>query len=378
MLANFPILKNGIVYLDSAATSQKPQSVIDSIVDYYNNYNSNVHRGAHKMSALATSKYEEVRMKVAKLIGCEKSKVVFTKGTTDAINLVANSYRGKTILVSEMEHHSNIVPWQLAGCKLKVIPVNDNGELIFDNGLLEGVDLVAVTHISNTTGVVNDVKSLIDAAHGLGVKVLIDGAQAIPHTKVDVSLLDCDYYAFSGHKMYGPTGVGILYVKDSSSLVPYQGGGSMISDVSFSKTTYADAPHKFEAGTPNIAGIIGLGSAIDFINSVGYSEISSIENNVHKYALEKLSSIDGLKIIGKSGAPVISFVISDMHHADVSAILDKCGIAVRSGHHCTLPLMRRFGLTGTVRASFAVYNTVSDVDKLIDGIIKAKEMLVKA
>jgi cysteine desulfurase/selenocysteine lyase len=394
---DFPILSrkvNGkpLVYFDNAASSQKPQSVIDATDKYYSYENANIHRGVHTLSQEATSAYEVVREKVRAFINADKShEIIFTKGTTDSINLVAFSFgrthvnEGDEVLISAMEHHSNIVPWQMIceekKAKLKVIPINDNGELMMDEFrklLSKKTKIVAITHISNSLGTVNPVKEIIAAAHEKGIPVLIDGAQAIHHTAVDVKDLDCDFYAFSAHKMYGPTGVGVLYGKEEllNSIPPYQGGGDMIKTVTFEKTTYNELPHKFEAGTPNIAGGIAFGAAIDYINSLGIENIAAYEQELTEYALEQLNTVPGIKFIGnaKERASVISFLLDNIHPYDAGVILDKMGIAVRTGHHCTQPLMDRFKIPGTVRASFAFYNTKEEVDVLVRGLHKVIDM----
>ena len=394
---DFPILSrkvNGkpLVYFDNAATSQKPQSVIDATNKYYSYENANIHRGVHSLSQEATSAYEVVREKVRAFINADKAyEIIFTKGTTDSINLVAFSFgrthigEGDEVLISTMEHHSNIVPWQML-CEekkatLKVIPINDTGELMMDEFrklLSKKTKLVAVAHISNSLGTVNPVKEIIVAAHEKNIPVLIDGAQAIHHTKVDVKELDCDFYAFSAHKMYGPTGVGVLYGKEEllNSIPPYQGGGDMIKTVTFEKTTYNELPHKFEAGTPNIAGGIAFGAAIDYINSLGVENIAAYETELTEYALEQLNTVPGIQFIGKAKerASVISFLLEGIHPYDAGVILDKMGIAVRTGHHCTQPLMDRFGIPGTVRASFSFYNTKEEVDTLVKGLHKVIDM----
>lgn len=395
--ADFPILDqkvNGkpLVYFDNAATSQKPQVVIDAIADYYKHINSNIHRGVHALSQLATDAYEISRQKIQHHINAKHShEVLFTTGTTHGINLVASGFsnfvkEGDKIMVSAMEHHSNIVPWQMlcerAGATLVVIPMNDKGELIleeFDKLLDERVKLVAVNHISNSLGTINPVKYIIDKAHSVAAAVLIDGAQAAPHLKPDVQELDCDFYTFSGHKACGPTGSGILYGKEEwlNKLPPYQGGGEMIKEVRFEKSTWADLPHKFEAGTPNIAGGIVLGTAIDYLNNVGLDNIMAYEQELLQYGTEKLAEIEGLKFIGtaEKKASVISFNIEGIHPYDIGAIVDKMGIAVRTGHHCTQPVMDFFNVPGTVRASFAFYNTKEEIDALAAAVVKAKNML---
>ena len=395
--ADFPILEqtvNGrpLVYFDNAATSQKPQVVIDAIAKYYTEINSNIHRGVHALSQLATDAYEASRQKIQKHLNAKHAhEVLFTAGTTHGINLVANGFTqfvkaGDEVMVSALEHHSNIVPWQMlcerTGAKLTVIPMNESGELVmeeFDKLLTDKTKIVAVNHISNALGTVNPIKYIIDKAHAVGAAVLIDGAQAAPHLKPDVQELDCDFYTFSGHKACGPTGTGILYGKEEwlNKLPPYQGGGEMIKDVTFEKTTYAELPHKFEAGTPNIAGGIVLGVAIDYLNSIGLDNIAAYEQELLEYGTVKLLEIEGLKIIGTAEhkTSVISFMIEGLHPYDVGAILDKMGIAVRTGNHCTQPVMQFFGIPGTIRASFAFYNTKEEIDALVTGLKKAQMML---
>jgi cysteine desulfurase/selenocysteine lyase len=395
--ADFPILNqkvNGkpLVYFDNGATSQKPQVVIDAIVDYYSRYNANIHRGVHKLSQLATDAYEQSRGKIQKHINAKQTyEVLFTSGTTHAINAVANGFAsllkaGDEVLVSALEHHSNIVPWQMlcerTGATLRVIPMNEKGELIlseFDKLLSDKTKIVTVNHISNALGTINPIKYMIDKAHEVGAAVLIDGAQAVPHLKPDVQALDCDFYVFSGHKICGPTGIGILYGKEEwlRKLPPYQGGGEMIATVSFEKTTYADLPHKFEAGTPNIEGGIVLGTAIDYLNEIGFENIAKYENELLEYATEKLLQIVGLKIYGtaKEKTSVISFNIDGIHPYDVGTIIDKLGIAVRTGHHCAQPIMDFYKIPGTIRASFAFYNTKDEIDLMIEALKKAQMML---
>jgi cysteine desulfurase/selenocysteine lyase len=395
--AEFPILTqkvNGkpLVYFDNGATSQKPQIVIDAIAKYYQEINANIHRGVHTLSQLATDAYEISRGKVQQHINAKFAhEVLFTSGTTHGINLVSNGFAsilksGDEVLVSSLEHHSNIVPWQMlcekTGAVLKVIPINENGELIleaFDALLSEKTKVVTVNHISNALGIINPIKYIIEKAHAVGAAVLIDGAQAVPHLKPDVQDLDCDFYAFSGHKMCGPTGTGILYGKEAwlNKLPPYQGGGEMIKEVTFEKTTYADLPHKFEAGTPNIAGGIVLGTAIDYLNNIGFENIQEYENELLRYATEKLLEIEGLKIYGtgKNKASVISFNIDGIHPYDVGSIVDKLGIAVRTGHHCAQPIMNFFCIPGTIRASFSFYNTKEEIDLMVEAVKKAKTML---
>jgi len=395
--ADFPILTqtvNGkpLVYFDNAATSQKPQVVIDAISHYYSTINANIHRGVHALSQLATDAYEVSRQTIQKHINAKHAyEVLFTSGTTHGINLVANGFgkfvkAGDEVMVSAMEHHSNIVPWQMlcerTGANLTVIPMNDKGELImeeFEKLLSEKTKIVAVNHISNSLGTINPVELIIQKAHAVGAAVLIDGAQAAPHLKFDVQVLDCDFYAFSGHKTCGPTGTGILYGKEEwlNKLPPYQGGGEMIKEVTFAKTTYADLPHKFEAGTPNIAGGIVLGTAIDYLNSIGFDAIQAYEQELLEYGTQKLSEIDGLKLIGTAAhkTSVVSFNLQGIHPYDVGAIVDKMGIAVRTGHHCTQPVMDAFCIPGTVRASFAFYNTKEEIDALVTAVLKAQRML---
>jgi cysteine desulfurase/selenocysteine lyase len=395
--ADFPILTqkvNGkpLVYFDNGATSQKPQLVIDAISKYYEEINANIHRGVHTLSQLATDAYEASRGKIQNHINAKFAhEVLFTSGTTFGINLVANGFAsilkpGDEVLVSALEHHSNIVPWQMlcekTGATLKVIPMNDKGELImaeYDKLLSDKTKIVTVNHISNALGTVNPVKYMIDKAHEYGAAVLIDGAQAVPHVKPDVQALDCDFYVFSGHKMCGPTGVGILYGKESwlNKLPPYQGGGEMIKEVTFEKTTYAELPHKFEAGTPNIAGGIVLGTAVDYMNSVGFENIQKQELELLKYGTQRLLEIEGLKIYGTAATKtsVISFNIEGIHPYDIGTIIDKLGIAVRTGHHCAQPIMNYFKIPGTIRASFSFYNTKEEIDAMVEAIKRAKTML---
>ena len=395
--AQFPTLHqkvNGkeLVYFDNAASSQKPQVVIDALTYYYNNDNANVHRGVHYLSQEATDKFENTRKSVRRFINAKNScEIIFTKGTTDSINLVANGYRsilnkGDEIIISEMEHHSNIVPWQtcckLSGATLKVIPILDDGDLdmeIFENLLSEKTKLVAITHISNALGTINPIKEIITATHKADAKIMIDGAQAAPHKSVDVQELDVDYYCFSAHKMYGPTGVGILYGKEVllNQLPPYQGGGEMIKEVNFEKTTYADLPHKFEAGTPNIAGVIAFKASLDFITGLGIKNMAKHENNLLQYTIEKLSKISGIQFIGeaKKRAALVSFNIKDLHAYDIGVLLDKMGIAIRTGHHCAQPIMEYYKIPGTARMSFAIYNTKQEIDNCITAIKKAQTML---
>lgn len=395
--ADFPILTqkvNGkpLVYFDNAATSQKPQIVLDAISEYYSEINANIHRGVHKLSQLATDAYEQSREKIRQHINAKHAyEVLFTSGTTHGVNLVASGFAsilkpGDEVVVSALEHHSNIVPWQMlcerTGAVLKVIPMNPDGELIMDGFvklLSEKTKIVAVNHISNALGTVNPIKFIIAKAHEVGAAVFIDGAQAAPHLKPDVQDLDCDFYAFSGHKICGPTGTGILYGKEEwlEKLPPYQGGGEMIKEVTFEKTTYAGLPHKFEAGTPHIEGGIVLGTAIDYLNSIGFGNIQQYEHELLEYGTNKLLEIEGLKIFGtsKDKTSVISFNLDGIHPYDVGAITDKMGIAVRTGHHCAQPIMNFFGIPGTVRASFAFYNTKEEIDALAAAVKKAQLML---
>ncbi|WP_417855823.1 aminotransferase class V-fold PLP-dependent enzyme [Xanthomarina gelatinilytica] len=398
---DFPILSRKVhgkplVYLDNGATSQTPIQVIDVIVDYYSNYNANIHRGVHNLSQEATDKYEEARHKIQNHFNAKHAhEIIMTSGTTESINLVAHGFaslldKDDEIMVSALEHHSNIVPWQMlcekTGAVLKVIPMNDKGELVmteYSKLLSNKTKLVFVNHISNALGTINPIELIIEKAHQVGAAVLIDGAQACPHVKPDVQALDVDFYVASAHKMCGPTGVGMLYGKESwlNKLPPYQGGGEMIADVTFEKTTYAGLPHKFEAGTPNISGGIAFGAAIDYLNAIGFDNIAAYEHELLEYATEKLLEIEGLKIYGPNNSglqnktSVISFNIEGIHPYDIGTILDKLGIAVRTGHHCAQPIMTYFKIPGTVRASFAFYNTKEEVDILVAGVKKAKMML---
>ena len=394
---DFPILKrkvNGypLVYFDNAATSQTPTPVIEAIVDYYSNYNANIHRGVHALSQEATDKYEAARIKIQKHFNAEKShEIIFTSGTTHGINLVANGFgkflkEGDEMIVSALEHHSNIVPWQMlcerTGAILKVIPMDLNGELVyseFEKLVTDRTKMVFCNHVSNALGTVNPIEKIIKKAHSVGAAVLIDGAQAAPHLQADVQALDADFYVASAHKMCGPTGVGMLYGKEEwlEKLPPYQGGGEMIATVSFEKTTYAGLPHKFEAGTPNICGGIAFGAALDYMHQIGFSEIAHFEEELLQYATKKLKEIDGLKIYGeaKEKTAVISFNIEGLHPYDIGTLLDKMGIAVRTGHHCAQPIMDFFKIPGTVRASFAFYNTFEEIDRMVEGVKKAKMML---
>lgn len=394
--ADFPILSqkvNGkpLVYFDNGATSQKPQVVLDAITKYYTEINANIHRGVHTLSQLATDAYEASRKKIQSHINAKFAhEVLFTSGTTHGINLVANGFAsvlkpGDEVLVSALEHHSNIVPWQMlcekTGAILKVIPMDENGALImseYDKLLSDKTKIVTVNHISNALGVINPIQYMIDKAHEVGSAILIDGAQATPHLKPDVQALDCDFYVFSGHKICGPTGTGILYGKEDwlNKLPPYQGGGEMIKEVTFEKTIYADLPHKFEAGTPNIAGGIVLGVAIDYLNEVGFENIQKQEKELLDYGTKRLLEIEGLKIYGTSKkTSVISFNIDGIHPYDIGTIIDKQGIAVRTGHHCAQPIMNFFCIPGTVRASFSFYNTKEEIDLMVEAVKKAQRML---
>jgi len=395
--ADFPILKrkvNGkpLVYFDNAATSQKPKVVIDAIVNYYSNYNANIHRGVHTLSQEATVAYEQARQKIRSHFNAKHShEIIFTSGTTHSINLVATGFtsflkKGDEVIVSTLEHHSNIVPWQMlcerTGAILKVIPINEEGELLmdnYDNLLSNKTKLVFVNHISNALGTINPIEKIIKKAHDVGAAVLIDGAQACPHIKPDVQELDVDFYVASAHKMCGPTGIGMLYGKEEwlNKLPPYQGGGEMIKEVTFEKTTYADLPHKFEAGTPNIAGGIAFGVAIDYLNTIGFDNIADYEKELLDYGTKKLLAIEGLRIYGTSPykTSVISFNIEELHPYDIGSIIDKLGIAVRTGHHCAQPIMDFYKIPGTVRASFSFYNTKEEIDKLAEALQKAKKML---
>lgn len=396
---DFPILKRlvnnkPLVYLDNAATSQKPQSVIDAITNYYKYENANIHRGLHFLSELATEAYEGARLKVKEFVNAMSvSEIIFVRGTTEGINLVANSLcrmghfnDGDEIIISHMEHHSNIVPWQLLcnrkKLKLKVVPVNDKGEFIFDEFekmLSEKTKFVSIVQISNALGTINPIKEIVKKAHEYNVPVLVDGAQAVPHTKVDVQDLDCDFYAFSGHKVFGPTGIGVLYGKTEylDKMPPFQGGGDMIREVTFEETTFDDLPQKFEAGTPNIVGGIALGVAIDYLTSFNFTDIAKHEDSLLKYTTSKLKEIEGLRIIGTSEkkASVVSFVIDGIHPYDIGTIIDTDGIAIRTGHHCTMPLIKRFNLPATARASFSMYNKIEEVDLLYNALLKVKKMI---
>lgn len=393
---DFPILKKLIhgkplCYLDNAATTQKPLQVINTLTEYYTTVNSNIHRGVHTLSERATAAFEEARMKVKDFINAKSEKeIIFTRGTTESINLVANSFgrqnitAGDEIILTEMEHHSNIVPWQLIASEknavIKVVPITDSGELIieeFEKLITERTKIISVVYVSNSLGTINPAEKIIQIAHNHGIPVLLDAAQAVSHFHVDVQKLDCDFFAFSGHKLYGPTGIGVLYGKEKllEQMPPFMGGGDMISKVTFKKTTYNELPFKFEAGTSNIADAIGLGAAVDYVNSIGLDSISKYEKNILDYATGKLSRVEGLRIIGTAPmkSSVISFILKNVHPHDVGTFLDFEGIAVRTGHHCTQPLMDRFKIPATSRASFAMYNTLEEVDILVQGIKKVIE-----
>ncbi len=397
--SDFPILKKEVygkplAYLDNAATTQKPEVVIDAISRYYAGENANVHRGVHFLSELATASYESARQKVASFINARSTKeIVFVRGATEAINLVASSWggmnlgRGDEVLISEMEHHSNIVPWQLlceqVGAKLVVVPINDAGEIIIEEyEKLLGPDtkIVALAHLSNALGTINPVKEMIDLAHRHEVPVLLDGAQAIAHMKVDVQELDVDFYVFSAHKMYGPTGIGALYAREEllEAMPPYQGGGDMISMVSFKKTRYNVLPYKFEAGTPNIAGVIGFGAAIDYLTDINPDEIAAHEASLLSYATRQAEDVPGMRLIGTAAhkASILSFVLEGIHPHDLGTILDRQGIAIRAGHHCAMPVMEHFGVPATTRASFAAYNTSQEVDRLFAGLHRARKVFL--
>ena len=396
--ADFPLLKEieekrNMVFLDSAASSQKPKMVIDAIRDYYETFNANVHRGVYQLSQEATDAFEESRKKIAQYINAAQAyEVIFTKGTTESINLVAQSFgqkfikKGDVILVSEMEHHANIVPWQLlcerTGAILEVIPLLENGTLdldVFEKKIAQGVKLLSIVQVSNALGTVNPVKEMVKKAHSFGVPVLIDGAQSITHLEIDVQDLDADFFVFSGHKLFGPTGVGVLYGKEKwlNELPPYQGGGEMIKTVTFKQSTWADLPHRFEAGTPNIAGVVGMGKGIDYLQSLHTNYLIRHEAELLKYATENLKEIDGLRIYGEAPykTGVISFLLANHHPYDVGVLLDQMGVAVRTGHHCAQPIMDFYGIPGTIRASISIYNNHSDIDRLVQGVKKAAKML---
>lgn len=388
-----PVYDTTVAYLDNAATAQKPRAVMDRISRYYEMENANVHRGVHLMSQVATNAYEGARADIGAFIGVEDvGEIVFTRGTTEAINLVASSWGrmhlhpGSNVVVTEMEHHSNIVPWQLicqeTGASLRVVRVTDEGEIDYEDyerALAEGAAIVSVVHVSNTLGTINPVERMIDDAHRMGIPVLVDGAQAVPHGPVDVKALGCDFYCFSSHKLFGPTGVGVLYGKREllESMPPWQGGGDMIEEVDFGGTTYNHLPHKFEAGTPHIAGVVGLAAAIEYVESIGFDTIGRLEADLLAYANERLGTIPGIRFVGtaRRKAAVVSFLVGDTHPYDVGSILDRLGVAVRTGHHCTQPLMKRLGIPGTVRASMAFYNTRGEVDRLAEGVERAAAML---
>ena len=395
--ADFPILARTVygkplVYLDNGATTQKPRCVVDAITDEYYSVNANVHRGVHFLSQQATELHEASRETVRRFINARSTnEIVFTRGTTESINLLASSFgeaflgEGDEVIVSTMEHHSNIVPWQLLqmrkGIKLRVIPINDCGELLLDEYerlFTERTRIVCVTHVSNVLGTVNPVKDMIATAHAHGVPVLVDGAQSIPHMPVDVQALDADFYVFSGHKVYGPTGVGVLYGKEEwlDKLPPYQGGGEMIQHVSFERTTFNELPFKFEAGTPDYIGTTGLARALDYVTTLGMDRIAAYEHDLTEYATRRLKEIPGMRIFGESAekGSVISFLVGDIHHFDMGTLLDRLGIAVRTGHHCAQPLMQRLGIEGTVRASFALYNTKEEIDALVAGVERVSRM----
>jgi len=394
---DFPILLQKVhgkplVYLDNAATSQKPQAVIEALNRYYTTENSNIHRGVHWLSEVATKEYEAARDKIKEFINAsDRREVVFVRGTTEAINLVAQSYgrtfikKGDEILISAMEHHSNIVPWQIlceqVGARLRVIPINHDGELLMDEFrelITERTRLVSVAHVSNALGTINPIREIVEEAHRRGVPVLVDGAQAVPHVKVDVRELGCDFYAFSGHKLFGPTGVGVLYgrAKLLEAMPPYQGGGDMISLVTFEKTHYNVLPYKFEAGTPHIAGGIGLGAAVDYIRGIGLEAIEAYESRLLAYATEALGTVPALRMVGtaRRKAGVLSFVVGQIHAHDIGTILDQEGVAIRTGHHCAMPVMQRFGVPATARASLAFYNTQEEIDILVASLHKAIEI----
>ena len=396
---DFPILNeviNGkpLVYFDNAATTQKPTSVLNALMGYYEHYNANIHRGIHHLAEKATSAFEASRQKIQQFLNAQHVyEIIFTYGTTDAINLVAQTYgrkflkAGDEIIISTMEHHSNIVPWQMLceenGCVLRVIPVSDAGELLMDEYekmLSERTKFVSVVHVSNSLGTINPVREIVEKAHAVGAKVLLDGAQATSHLEIDVQALDCDFYVFSLHKLYGPTGMGVLYGKESilNAMPPYRGGGEMIKDVTFEKTTYNELPYKFEAGTPNIADVVAAKTAIEYAENLGRTNVAAYENELLVYATDALNDIEGLQIIGKAKEKigVVSFVMGGIHPQDVGVILDQQGIAIRTGHHCTQPLMQRFQIPGTSRASFAVYNTTDEIDALVKGLHKVKKMML--
>ncbi len=398
--SDFPILNEAVngkslVYFDNAATTQKPSVVINALTDYYGHYNANIHRGLHALAEKATFAFENSRHSLQRFLNAALvEEIIFTYGTTDGINLVAQTFgrrflgQGDEIIISTLEHHSNIVPWQMLceerGCVLRVIPINEQGELRMDEYekmLSERTKLVSVVHVSNSLGTINPVKTIIEKAHAVGAKVLIDGAQATSHMEVDVQALDCDFYVFSLHKLYGPTGLGVLYGKKAilDAMPPYRGGGEMIKEVTFEKTTYNDLPYKFEAGTPNIADVVAALTAVQYVDELGKTNMAAYENELLRYATEQLGDIDGLRIVGQAAEKisVVSFVLAGIHPQDIGTILDQQGIAIRTGHHCTQPLMNRLGLpSGTARASFAVYNTFAEIDKLVQGIRKVQKMML--
>ncbi|WP_234445864.1 aminotransferase class V-fold PLP-dependent enzyme [Carboxylicivirga marina] len=394
---DFPILQEKVhgkplVYFDNAATTHKPQVVIDAVSEVYQKYNSNIHRGVHHLSNVCTQAHENARIKVQQFINATHShEIIFTRGTTESINLLASSFsdtflkEGDEVLVSQLEHHSNIVPWQLLekrkGIKLRYIPINERGELILDNidELINSrTKLVSIAHISNALGTINPIKEIIEIAHSKDIPVLIDGAQSVQHLEVDVQELDCDFYVFSGHKLYAPTGIGVLYGKEAwlNIMEPYQGGGEMIKTVSFEGTTFNELPFKFEAGTPDFSGSVGLGAAIDYVLSIGLDNIAQYEHELLEYATEKLSAIPNIRFFGtaKEKTSVISFLIGDIHPFDMGTMLDKMGIAVRTGHHCAQPLMQYYNIPGTIRASFAIYNTKEEIDQLVNGIERVAQL----
>ena len=394
---NFPNLKvkvhgKPLIYLDNAATTLKPQIVIDAITNHYETYTSNVHRGIHSLSQKATEEFEQTRNKIRNFINAQHAReIIFTRGTTESINLVAQSYgrrflkRGDEIIISEMEHHSNIVPWQMLceekGCILKIIPFNNQGEIIFkqfEKLLNPRTKFVSIVHVSNSLGTINPVKKIIDAAHRRNIPVLVDGAQAVSDMKIDVQAMDCDFFAFSGHKLFAPTGVGVLYGKENllNKMPPVQGGGDMISSVTFAKTTYNVLPYKFEAGTPNVADVIGLGAAIDYVESIGLGNIAKHKKELLEYGVKILKSIPGLRLIGtaKNKTSILSFVLPNIHPHDLGTLIDEEGIAIRTGHHCTQPVMKHFNVPATARASVSIYNTKEEIDKLKTAIIKAQKV----
>lgn len=393
-ILNQQIYKRPLVYLDNAATTQKPQVVIDALNSYYETINSNIHRGVHYLSQKATDEFEAAREAVRRFINARHAyEIIFTRGATDSMNLVAASFgrtflhEGDEIVISEMEHHANIVPWQFLcedrGCVLKVLPFNEKGELCveqLDQLIGPKTRIVAVTHVSNSLGTINPVKEIVEIAHKRGVPVLLDGAQAVSHCKVDVQALDCEFYCFSGHKMYAPMGIGVMYGKEEwlNKMKPYQGGGEMIKQVTFAKTTYNDLPFKFEAGTPSVGDAMGLKAAIEYMENIGIENIAAYEKSLLDYAEERLSTIEGLRIYGQAAqkAAIVSFNIDKIHPSDIGAIIDKLGVAVRTGHHCTQPIMDHFGIPGTVRASFALYNDKKEIDDLYEAVDRAKNMLL--